>query len=143
MKNKLILSTSIAASVFFLGCTTPNTNETIKPNVSLTNTYFKALSLNGAKAEVFEKEAYIRFDTKDAITGYLGCNGFFGSFTTQDKNISFENVGSTKMMCPNMKTEDAFVNALQNTKTYEIKGETLNFFDEKGQKISTFEAVYF
>ena len=143
MKNKLILSTSIAASVFFLGCTTPNTNETIKPNVSLTNTYFKALSLNGAKAEVFEKEAYIRFDTKDAITGYLGCNSFFGSFTTQDKNISFENVGSTKMMCPNMKTEDAFVNALQNTKTYEIKGETLNFFDEKGQKISTFEAVYF
>ena len=143
MKNKLILSTSIAASVFFLGCTTPNTNETIKPNVSLTNTYFKALSLNGAKAEVFEKEAYIRFDTKDAITGYLGCNGFFGSFTTQDKNISFENVGSTKMMCPNMKTEDAFANVLQNTKTYEIKGETLNFFDEKGQKISTFEAVYF
>ena len=143
MKNKLILSTSIAASVFFLGCTTPNTNETIKPNVSLTNTYFKALSLNGAKVEVFEKEAYIRFDTKDAITGYLGCNSFFGSFTTQDKNISFENVGSTKMMCPNMKTEDAFVNALQNTKTYEIKGETLNFFDEKGQKISTFEAVYF
>ena len=31
----------------------------------------------------------------------------------------------------------------KNTKTYEIKGETLNFFDEKGQKISTFEAVYF
>lgn len=143
MKNKLILSTSIAASVFFLGCTTPNTNETIKPNVSLTNTYFKALSLNGAKAEVFGKEAYIRFDTKDSITGYLGCNSFFGSFTTQDKNISFENVGSTKMMCPNMKTEDAFANVLQNTKTYEIKGETLNFFDEKGQKISTFEAVYF
>ena len=143
MKNKLILSTSIAASVFFLGCTTPNTNETIKPNVSLTNTYFKALSLNGAKAEVFGKEAYIRFDTKDSITGNLGCNSFFGSFTTQDKNISFENVGSTKMMCPNMKTEDAFANVLQNTKTYEIKGETLNFFDEKGQKISTFEAVYF
>ena len=47
------------------------------------------------------------------------------------------------MMCPNMKTEDAFANVLQNTKTYEIKGETLNFFDEKGQKISTFEAVYF
>ena len=143
MKNKLILSTSIAASVFFLGCTTPNNNHVIKPNVSLTNTYFKALSLNGAKAEVFGKEAYIRFDTKDSITGYLGCNSFFGSFTTQDKNISFENVGSTKMMCPNMKTEDAFANVLQNTKTYEIKGETLNFFDEKGQKISTFEAVYF
>ncbi len=143
MINKLILSASIAVSTLFVGCTTPNNNHVIKPNVSLTNTYFKALSLNGAKAEVFEKEAYIRFDTKDAITGYLGCNSFFGSFTTQDKNISFENVGSTKMMCPNMKTEDAFVNALQNTKTYEIKGETLNFFDEKGQKISTFEAVYF
>ena len=143
MINKLILSTSIAASVFFLGCTTPNTNEATKPNVSLTNTYFKALTLNGSKAEVFEREAHIKFEEKDVITGYLGCNSFFGSFTTQDKNISFENVGSTKMMCPNMKTEDAFANVLQNTKTYEIKGETLNFFDEKGQKISTFEAVYF
>jgi putative lipoprotein len=143
MINKLILSASIAVSTLFVGCTTPNNNHAIKPNVSLTNTYFKALSLNGAKAEVFEREAHIKFEEKGVMNGYLGCNGFFGSFKTQDKNISFENVGSTKMMCPNMKTEDAFANVLQNTKTYEIKGETLNFFDEKGQKISTFEAVYF
>ena len=107
MINKLIISASIAVSTLFVGCTTPNNNDVIKPNVSLTNIYFKALILNGAKAEIFE------------------------------------NVGSTKMMCPNMKTEDNFSKVLQHTKTYEIKGETLNFFDEKGQKISTFEAVYF
>lgn len=143
MINKLILSTSIATFVLFTGCTTPNTNETIKSDVPLTNTYFKALNLNGNKAEVFEREAHIKFEEKGAMSGYLGCNSFFGSFKTQDKNINFENIGSTKMMCPNMKTEDAFANVLQNTKTYEIKGETLNLFDEKGEKISTFQAVNF
>lgn len=143
MINKLILSTSITAFVLFTGCTTPNTNDATKSDVHLTNTYFKAINLNGNKAEVFERETYIKFEEKGAMNGYLGCNSFFGSFKTQDKNINFENIGSTKMMCPNMKTEDAFANVLQNTKTYEIKGETLNFFDEKGEKISIFQAVNF
>lgn len=143
MISKFIFSIAIVASVFFTGCSTSATEETAKPDVSLTNTYFKVVTLKGNEIEVFDKEPYIQFEAEGKVKGHLGCNSFFGSFTTEDKNISFENIGSTKMMCPNIKTEDAFTQVLQHTKAYEIKGETLTFFNTKGEKISVFEAVYF
>ncbi|MFA7084088.1 MAG: META domain-containing protein [Arcobacteraceae bacterium] len=143
MINKVILSVSIAAALFFVGCSTTNVKQTAKADVTLTNTYFKAVSLNGKKAEVFEKEPFIKFEAKGSVIGNLGCNSFFGSFKKQNKNISFENIGSTKMMCPNIKTEDAFAKVLQNVKTYEIRGESLTFFNEKDEEIATFKAIYF
>lgn len=143
MINKFIFSVAIVTSLFFAGCSTTTISETAKPDVSLTNTYFKALSLNSKEAEVFDREPYIQFQTEGTLRGNLGCNSFFGSFTTEDKNISFLNIGSTKMMCPNIKTEDAFVEVLQKTKTYEIKGESLTFFNLNGEEIAVFKAIYF
>lgn len=143
MIKKIILFLGIASTMFFAGCYSKNITKTTKPNVSLTNTYFKALNLNGHKVEVIEKEAHIKFAEKGTLNGNLGCNAFFGSFKVNDKNISFENIGSTKMMCSNIKTEDEFIKVLQNTKTYEIKGEILSFFDEKGDEISSFKAIFF
>lgn len=47
------------------------------------------------------------------------------------------------MMCHAIKTEDEFSKVLQNTKTYEIKEESLILFDKDKKEIAKFNVVYF
>ena len=120
MIKNIIFSLLVLSFVFFTGCVSSNKN--IKPNVSLENTYFKALTLNNEKVEVFRKEAHIKFQKDGRVVGNLGCNNFFGEFTQNNENIEFSKVASTKMMCPNIKTEDSFAKVLSEAKTFKIKG---------------------
>lgn len=144
MKNKIIFLGLLFSAVFFTACSTKTVeNNSTKPNVSFTNTYFKALSLNGKEIEVFDREPHIKFQEDGKVFGNLGCNRFFGSFTKENNSINFQGVASTKMMCPNIKTEDAFSKVLQNTKTYEIKEENMIFFDENKKEIAKFKAIFF
>ena len=132
-------------SLFFVACSS-NTNvqrEQLKPNVSLTNTYWKAISFFDKKVEVFRKEAHIKFQKDGKVIGNLGCNNFFGQFTQNNKNIEFIKVASTKMMCPNIKTEDSFAKVLSEAKTFKIKGESMSLFDKENKEIAEFKAVYF
>ncbi|MDY0232647.1 MAG: META domain-containing protein [Sulfurimonas sp.] len=143
MIKKTILPLTFIATLFFTACATNTAKNSTKADVSLTNTYFKVLSLNHNEVEVFEREPYIQFKADGSVKGHLGCNNFFGSYKIEDKNIAFENIASTKMMCPNIKTEDAFTNVLQSVKTYEIKGETMIFSNTNGEEISVLKAIYF
>lgn len=143
MINKLTVSVALASTLFFTACTDGSFLQTSKPDVSLTNTYWKAMVFYDNKVPVITKEAHINFDKKLRINGVLGCNNFFGSYTKEDKNLSFSQVGSTRMMCQNIKTEATFSKILQETKTYKIEGENLYLFDKNAKKISTFQAIYF
>ena len=145
LKKSLLLIIALIA-LFFSACNSANIQKdekVQKANVSLTNTYWKVISLYGEKVQISRKEAHIRFDKNSSVNGSLGCNNFFGSFKTDNENITFGNIASTRMMCQDMKTEDKFSKVFQDIKIYKIKGETLNFFDDKNKKISTFKAVYF
>ncbi|PHO13923.1 hypothetical protein CPG38_00775 [Malaciobacter marinus] len=144
LKNKIVFSLFFIVTVFFTACSNiAIQNESIKANVSFTNTYFKALILNDKKVVVFNKEPHIKFQENGKVVGSLGCNNFFGSYKKEKNTISFQAIASTKMMCPNIKTEDAFSKVLQNVKTYEIKGEFMSFFDKNKKEIAKFKAVYF
>lgn len=141
MIKNIISLLAILSFVFFAGCA--GSNKNIKPNVSLENSYFKVLTLNNQKVEVFKKEAHIRFQKDGGVVGNLGCNNFFGEFAKNDENIEFTKVASTKMICPNIRIEDAFAKVLSGVKTFKIKGESMSFFDKNQKEIATFKAVYF
>jgi len=144
LKKSILLITSLLA-LSFIACnsTTIQKEEIYKPNASLQNTYWKAISIYDIDVKTQKKEAHIKFDKKGSINGNLGCNNFFGSFKIENDNITFSKVGSTRMMCQYMSTENSFSKIFQNAKKYKITGETLNFFDNENINISTFKAVYF
>lgn len=145
LKKSVLLITSLLA-LSFIACSSTSIQKDVKPtkpNVSLQNTYWKAISLYDIEVKTSKKEAHIMFEKNGSINGNLGCNNFFGNFKIENENISFEKVASTKMMCRDMKTEANFSKILHNTKRYEINGETLSFFDDENKKISTFTMVYF
>lgn len=144
MKNRNIFL-GIFVSLFFTACSVVSVenNSSTKPNATLTNSYFKAIVLNGKNVEVFDREPHIRFQDDGKVFGALGCNNFFGTYKIDKNEIVFQNIASTKMMCHAIKTEDEFSKVLQNTKTYEIKEESLILFDKDKKEIAKFNVVYF
>ena len=96
--------------------------------------------VNGEAVAVEEGEdaLFMDFDINKGIKsfyGNAGCNNFNGDFTlTAENNIAFEAVAMTKMMCKDMKVEDAVVAALAEITTYTIENNTLSFLN-KDQKV--------
>lgn len=123
-----------------LGCA----KETMKPDVTLTNTYWKLVELNGAAVEPGEdKELHMILRGDDQVGGYAGCNQFTGSMTVTGDGISFGPIASTRRMCAEgMKQEDAFLQALETAQRFSISGEDLAIESAGSEITMRFVAVY-
>ena len=123
-----------------LGCA----QETMKPDVSLTNTYWKLVELNGAPVSPGEdKELHMTLRGEDQVGGYSGCNQFTGSVTVSGEGIAFGPIASTRRMCAEgMRQEDAFLQALESAHRFEISGEDLAIENANGEVAMRFVAVY-
>ena len=115
-----------------------------KSDVTLTNTYWKAVTINAQTVSVRTKEPFIQFDKDNRVNGFLGCNNVNGSYSTEQHSISFSQLASTKKMCSqSMEQEAAMLNMLNNTQKWAIEGESLALKDSSGNTLATFNAVYF
>ena len=118
--------------------------ETMKPDVTLTNTYWKLVELNGAAVLPGEdKELHMILRGDDQVGGYAGCNQFTGSVTVTGDGLSFGPIASTRRMCAQaMQQEDAFLQALENARRFAISGEDLVIENASGEVTMRFAAVY-
>ncbi|SRR6266498_1162179 len=99
------------------------------------------LSGEGVQANSGLKEPFLtlRSQSKQMI-GSAGCNRLFGSYLAGKRSLRIESIGSTKMACDEavMKTEQAFIQALQETRDYRINGQKLEFRRD-GRVVARFE----
>lgn len=63
------------------------------------------------------------------ISGFSGCNRFFGAFTFSENNLKFGPLGTTQMMCPEEQnvTEKKLLKALEQTTNLNFENNTLSF----------------
>ena len=119
---------------------------TTKPDVTLTNTYWKLMSLAGEQVTVGEGQRepsiLLRRDNQ-WVSGYSGCNVLKGNYQQDEQQLSFEQMATTMMACPDMETERTFLDALNATASWKVQGERLELFDASGRRLATFEARYF
>ena len=120
------------------------TAESMKPDVSLTNTYWKLVELNGAAVSPGEdRELHMILRSDEQVGGYAGCNQFTGSVTVTGDGLSLGPIASTRRMCAQgMQQEDAFLQALENARRYSISGENLAIENAGGEVTMRFVAVY-
>ena len=78
---------------------------------------------------------YLAFLKDSKISGETGCNRFFGDFSVKGNELGFTNVGSTRMMCPEMAFENAFIGAINETAQYTLAGDTMALKDKEGNII--------
>ncbi len=113
-------------------------NKTQK-QVNLHNNW-KIISMEGVDS--FEKNPSLKFDSnKNGVSGFSGCNNFFGNFDLDKQSLSLGEMGMTRKMCPNMALENTFINNLKNVSTYKIVDSKLKLLNKENQIIITCELI--
>lgn len=83
----------------------------------------------GVVSTINGTEVTLAFSTDGAISGSGGCNKITGPYTASDGTISFGDLASTAMACPEpegvMEQETEFLAALATAATYSIEGDRL------------------
>jgi heat shock protein HslJ len=118
-----------------------------KPTASLRNTRWVLRTLAGAPISTPEnsREMYVQFEaTTNRVKGQAACNGFFGQFAlTEPTTLQLSNLGATRMSCDRIALETQFLQALQQTSRFQIKGDTLHLYTgSDDQPFAVFEAIY-
>lgn len=131
----LVLSLVVAA----IGCRQPT------PTPDLGPTAFRAATA-GAEWELVElagqpaptgaggRRATLRFEADTArVTGFAGCNRYFGTYTLDAKALRFGAIGMTKMACAEgMALEPQLAAALEATRSYELSANQLTLVGSSG-----------
>jgi putative lipoprotein len=122
-------------------------DETCTPQAlaELVGTSWKLSELAGSRVRLREgtSEAYFVLEARqNRVRGHAGCNSFFGGFEAGQGTLSFADLGATMLACVHgMDTERAFLQALGETRRYEISGLFLSLYDGD-RLLARFEAIY-
>lgn len=100
------------------------------------------IELNGKPFEKKEdqKEGFIEFNMETGMfSGNNTCNNFFGSYELlEGDRIKFGPAGSTLMACPDMETENAFMEVLKTADNYSVLDGTLSLNRAKMAPLARF-----
>ena len=138
MKKTFFLSAAVFVSIIFTGCCVLNSgNQTVccKDETSFQITgNWKIEDLPSASEKKIKPapNAEINF-TKDTVNGCAGDNRFFGSVKFDGNNITFSQMGMTKMMGPNSEYETCFIEALNDTAAYAVKDKKICLVSKDGK----------
>lgn len=118
-----------------------------QPQASLTNTYWKLMTLAGKPATIGAggKELRLQLMAKDQrFHGFAGCNNYSGSYkVTADNGLELGQAMSTRMACAEgMEQEQAYLAMLPEVGSYTIEGESLRLLDTNGVELARFESRY-
>lgn len=133
MNKKLICA--LLMTVIIASCST--TSKTSQPK-SL-NGEWSIVKVGGNAVNVpSDMDApFLGFDVSGMkVYGSTSCNRLTGTFTTgDDGEINLGAIGSTRMMCHEMMTEQIILDALNNCRKYRISKSTLLLTDAGGKTV--------
>lgn len=97
--------------------------------------------VDSPQASIPEVAAVLTFDSKDQVSGNLGCNGFGGKYKVKNDQIVFDAIASTLMACPEpqMQQEQAAFAVLTGNVDYKLEAGILTL--TKDGKVLVFEAA--
>ena len=97
-----------------------------KEALPLEGTTWKLAKMEAIPAKAIDAEAdffTMQFSAADTlVSGRTNCNRFFGKYELKGQKLEFENLGMTRMACPEMQYEDAFVKMLDEVDGYGDQG---------------------
>ena len=132
MKKTLISAAALAAILLSsCGTTTKSVDITGEWNV---------VSVEGKQVT---GNPYIGFDTENGrLYGNAGCNRIMGGFEIDSINpghIGLTNVASTRMMCPDMETEQKVLEALNEVAGFKSSATGVELTDKDGKVLMSLE----
>ena len=106
----------------------------------LANTRWVPLKIGGRSVAGLEREPWFVLEPRAKhVTGSGGCNRFTGSYEAGTGTLKFGPLASTRMACPSLETETAFLKALEGTRRFRLAGRHLELEDEHGAVLARLE----
>jgi heat shock protein HslJ len=129
--------------------TTPVATNVTIPDAPLRETRWVLRQVNGqpiATPTTPGQEPYLFISAAGTAEGQGSCNHFRGGLkpATEDAELQFAPLMSTRMACPDLTTEQAFNQALTNTHAYRITGNLLLLYpdgERTGTPLAQLEAI--
>ncbi len=119
-----ILAAAVVATFVLVGCCACRSGKS--NNIKLEGTQWQLTQLDSESFTPSENEYTITFAEDGKVNGLAKCNRFFGEYITSEKReLRFDHMGMTRMMCPQPDKEDAFTQMLGKVTHYAVDGKIL------------------
>lgn len=134
---------AVGALLILAGCAYKGPKTDPGSGTTLSNTYWKLIAVDDIEYDPVDKEhdTHLILRPDHRVTGFGGCNNFSGSWLLEDGQLVLGPLLSTRMACPDMDFERAFLVALDGRVTADITGDLLVITGTDGTEL-TFKAVY-
>ena len=131
MKISTIFCATLIAMFIATSCSTTASAVKLKPKseVSISNQNWFLVNDNDVVKGLYDKDVNLTIEEANTtVTGFSGCNNFSATITKVSGVVSFVNFSETKMACPNIGKEKAFLSMLNNVNGYEVSGKELHLY---------------
>ncbi|MDR2326609.1 MAG: META domain-containing protein [Acidovorax sp.] len=110
--------------------------------VSLENTNWKLLTLNGKAVPAQGQTAQLNLLARGKLAGSGGCNRIMGSWRQKGERLQFGQVATTRMACLGAAahTEEGLLKVLERTAGWRVHGDRLELLDAKGKLLAQLQA---
>ena len=102
------------------------------PAAALEGTEWQLVDIGGqpapAGADTMRHPGFTLIAEGRKVHGSAGCNRMKGTYQLDGEKLKFGPLATTRMACPAMQTETAFLKALEATTRYEISGSSLTLY---------------
>ncbi|MDO9594007.1 MAG: copper resistance protein NlpE N-terminal domain-containing protein [Lutibacter sp.] len=109
--------------------------------------YWKLIELNGKKIILGKNQntsPHLTLKNENSrVFGNGGCNAFQGDYELAEGNkIKFSKIGSTKMFCDYMETEQALLQVLEKVENYSVENDTVSLNNPTMVSLAKFQMIY-
>ena len=131
--KKTLISAAAFAAVLLSSCATASKSVDISGEWNVVSVEGKEVTGN----------PYIGFDMENGrLYGNAGCNRIMGGVEIDSVNpghIGLTNIGATRMMCPDMETEQKVLEALNEVAGYKASATGVELTDKDGKVLMSLE----
>jgi heat shock protein HslJ len=110
----------------------PETSAPSAPAAPLEGIEWRLVDIGGqpspAGADSMRHPGFTLLAEGRKVQGSAGCNRMTGTYQLDGQKLKFGPLATTRMACPAMQTETAFLKALEATTRYEVSGSSLTLF---------------
>lgn len=126
MKNLLRMAVVTVLSILMVGCCHCRSYQK-KTRRPLVGTEWQLIQLGGETIQPQEGSFTVTLSTDNGqITGVGACNRLSGPYKSDEKrSLKIGPLASTRMACPDLKREQAFIQALESATHYDMDGPML------------------
>jgi len=108
----------------------------------LSNTKWNLVSIKNEQILATQEEVkkpFLQFSDSVKVTGFSGCNNFFGEYKQLNNSLTFGPLGATRKFCnQTADLENQYLKALEEVRSCQINSTDLLLFNENKEVVLQF-----